>query len=116
MTGTAHVSNAVLKQELFRVSERLESIAQDVAAIKQLLHEMEGRVRTLETDEAQRHPVIQTTLESMDRRLTDSEERLKTLENIVIRLDHSNRVMAWFGGVLGSTVIIWLITQILQGI
>jgi hypothetical protein len=57
---------------------------------------------------------MESRIDAAWRKIEEHENRMKALEDMVAKLDHSNRLLSWLGGILGSTVIIWLVTQILQ--
>jgi len=108
------VSNMALQRQITEFATRMEQVARDVAEIKQMLHGIEERVRALETHEAGSHPLMENRIDAAWRKIEEHDRRIKTLEDMVVKLDHSNRLLSWLGGILGSTVIVWLVTQILQ--
>lgn len=110
------VSNVTLQRQITEFATRLEQVARDVAEIKTMLRAVEERVRALENHEAGAHPLMESRIDAAWRKIEDHERQLESLKQIVARLDHSNRLMAWLGGILGSTVLVWLIMQILQAI
>ncbi|GAP10614.1 hypothetical protein BECAL_01787 [Bellilinea caldifistulae] len=107
------VSNISLQRQISGLSSRLDQVAADVAEIKIMLKDIEARVRKLETYEAGSHPLMDNKIDAAWRKLEEHDRRIDNLTNIVAKLDQSNRLMAWLGGILGSTVLIWLVTQIL---
>ncbi|MEZ0396832.1 MAG: hypothetical protein ABWK53_10445 [Anaerolineales bacterium] len=107
------VSNLSLQRQIAELNAHLEQVARDVTEIKQMLRAIEERVRALENHEAGAHPLMESRIDAAWRKLEEHDKRLDTLTQVVSRLDHSNRLMAWLGGLLGSTVLIWLVTQIL---
>ncbi len=112
--GEERVSNLSLQRQISDLTARLDQVARDVSEIKQMLRAVEERVRALENHEAGAHPLMESRIDAAWRKLEEHDKRLDTMNQIVSRLDHSNRLMAWLGGILGSTVLIWLVTQILQ--
>lgn len=108
------VSNLSLQKQIMGFSARLEQVAYDVAEIKQMLKAVEERVRALENHEAGAHPLMESRIDAAWRKLEEHDKRIESLIQLVARLDHSNRILTWLGGILGSTVLIWLMTQILQ--
>lgn len=108
------VSNLSLQRQISELTTRLDQVARDVSEIKQMLRAVEERVRALENHEAGAHPIMESRIDAAWRKLEEHDKKIDNLTQIVSRLDHSNRLMAWLGGILGSTVLIWLITQILQ--
>lgn len=108
------VSNMALQRQITEFATRMEQVARDVVEIKQLLRGIEERVRILENHEAGSRPLMESRIDAAWRKIEEHENRMKALEDMVAKLDHSNRLLSWLGGILGSTVIIWLATQILQ--
>jgi len=108
------VTNLSLQRQITEFSTRLDQVARDVTEIKQMLRAVEERVRTLENHEAGSHPLMESRIDAAWRKIEEHDRRMKSMEDMVVRLDHSNRLMAWLGGILGSTVLVWLATQILQ--
>ncbi len=108
------VSNLSLQRQISDLTARLDQVARDVSEIKQMLRAVEERVRALENHEAGAHPLMESRIDAAWRKLEEHDKRIDSLYQVVSRLDHSNRLMAWLGGILGSTVLIWLVTQILQ--
>jgi len=114
--GDERVSNSLLQRQIAELNARLEQVARDVSEIKQMLRAVEERVRALENHEAGAHPLMESRIDAAWRKLEEHDKRIDALTQVVSRLDHSNRLMAWLGGILGSTVLIWLVTQILQAV
>lgn len=108
------VSNLSLQRQISDLTARLDQVARDVAEIKLTLKAIEERVRALENHEAGAHPLMESRIDAAWRKLEEHDKRIDTLSQVISRLDHSNRLIAWLGGILGSTVLIWLVTQILQ--
>ena len=106
----ASVSNASLQRDL---ASRLERVAQDISEIKAMFAQLEKRIRELETQEAGAHPVLEARIDGAAREIKAHEEKLERLTSIVLRLEHSNRIMTWLASILGSTVLVWVITQLL---
>lgn len=113
MNAEERVSNNSLQRQISALSTRLDQVAADVSEIKAMLKDVEARVRKLETYEAGSHPLLESRVDAAWRKLDEHDKRLDNLNQIVAKLDQSNRLMAWLGGILGSTVLIWLVTQIL---
>lgn len=102
-----------LQRQMSALSSRLDQVANDLTEIKCMLKDIEARVRRLETHEAGAHPLMDSKIDAAWRKIEEHDKRLDNLAQMATRLDQSNRTMTWLGGILGSTVLIWLITQIL---
>lgn len=107
------VTNFSLQKQISDFGARLNQVADGVAEIKRMLQDIEKRVRNLEQSDAGSHPLMQSRIDSAWRKIDEHENDIKTLKAAIARLETSNRLLAWLGGILGSTVIIWLVTQIL---
>lgn len=93
---------------------RLTELCNGIGAIKAMLQTIEERVRKLENNEAGMHPLMESRIDAAWRKLEDHDRRIELLAQTVARLDHSNKLIAGLGSILASTVVIWLVTQILQ--
>jgi len=114
MSATDRVSNLSLQKQIELIDTRLSQLCEGIGEIKAMLQNIEARVRKLETEEAGMHPVIETRISAAWRRLDEHEQKLASLTTAIVRLEQANRVLSWIGGILGSTVIVWLITQLLR--
>ena len=99
-----------LQKQIAVVSMQIEKIAQDLVEIKEKIGTLEDRLRSIETNQAGSQPLLETKIETAWRRLEEHERKLEILS----KLEQSNKMLTWLGGILGSTVLIWLITQILR--
>jgi predicted RNase H-like nuclease (RuvC/YqgF family) len=108
------VSNQSLQRQIIELTGRVNQIACGIDDIKNMLKNMEERIRKLENDEAGAHPLMESRIDAAWRKIEEHDRRMKTLEDMAARLDHNNRLLSWLGGILGSTVIVWLVMQILQ--
>jgi len=112
-TSDSRVTNTSLQRQITELTARVNQIACGIDDIKTMLRQMEERVRKLENNEAGAHPLMDSKIDAAWRKLDEHGKRLDMLTDMVIKLDQSNRLMIWLGGILGSTVVIWLITQVL---
>ncbi|MEM4406540.1 MAG: hypothetical protein QXS68_05790 [Candidatus Methanomethylicaceae archaeon] len=100
---------------------KFDQITQDLHEIKEMLKEVESRVRRLENYEAGAHPLLENKLEAAwrkidenSRKIEDHERRFEKITSLITKMDQTNKILTWLGGILGSTVLVWLITQILE--
>ena len=114
MTSTANVSNTQLQSQIIQIASRIDRMAEDIGEIKTMLERLDSRIRTLENSDASAHPLLQSRLDAAWRTIDVHEGRIKRLEELVSELRHANKLLTWIGALLGSTVIVWLITQLLQ--
>lgn len=110
MAGEERVSNSGLQKQISDLGLQLRS---DIGEIKAMLKSIEDRVRTLETNEAGTHPLIEARIDIAFREIEQTKTRIGIMEKVVSRLEHTNRLLTWLGGLLGSAVLAWLIAQIL---
>ena len=112
-TGEERVSNLTIQRQIGALDMRLSQLCQDMGEIKTMLKTIEDRVRALETAEAGSHPLMESRIDAAWRKLEEHDKRIDSISASILRLEQSNRALTWLGGVLGSTVLIWLITQVL---
>lgn len=103
-----------ITQQIAGFATRLEQVARDIAEIKAMLQQVDERVRALERSEAGEHPLLNSRIDAAWRRIEEHERKIEDIKQVVARLEHSNRLMAWLGGILGSTLVAWLLVQVLQ--
>ena len=89
--------------------------------IKEMLVRYEARVRALEQTEASCQPIITNKIEGMNIRLADHDglfklmrEEIQMIKSQVQELQSSNKLLKWFAGIVGTAVVVWLITNILS--
>lgn len=116
MATEERVSNSALQATMYEVGVRINQLCQDIGEIKSMLKSIEDRVRKLENDEAGTHPLIESWINQAWQKIDDHDKQLAALTKIVIQLQHANNIMTWIGGILGSTLIIWIVTQILAAV
>jgi len=114
MTAPMSVTNLSLQRQIGDVTSQLSQIGHDIIEIKSMLKNIEERVRQLETAEAGAHPLIESRIDAAWRKLEEYDKRITCISDAVVRFEQSNRILNWLGGILGSAVLIWLVTQVLQ--
>lgn len=113
MDTAVRVSNHELQRQISDLTTRLEQIGRDVAEIKAMVRALEERVRHIENNEAGAHPIMESRIDAAWRKIEEHDKRIEVINQAIARLEQTNRMLAWLGGILGSTVLIWLVTQIL---
>lgn len=88
--------------------------------IKAMLAGYEARTRALEQQEAGCQPIITNKVENLALKAAETEKLIAAvkLEVDAIRaqvqeLQASNRLLKWFAGVVGSSVVVWLMANVL---
>lgn len=114
MTAEGRVTNTALQSQIASIVTRLDRMSDDITAIKAMLERLDERIRALENSDASAHPLMQSRLDAAWRTIDVHENRIKRLEEMVSELRQANKLLSWIGALLGSTVIVWLITQLLQ--
>lgn len=104
------VTGKSLQDQIDALGERMES---NFSELKVLLRNFEERVRLVETREAGCYPVIQQRMDAAWRTIDQHSADIKALNETIISLKQSNRILTWLGGLLGSTLILWLAGQLL---
>lgn len=94
----------------------LRGIAKNLVEIHATLRDLETRLRELERSDAGTHPIMQSRIDSAWRKIDEHSEQLKNFDAQLATLREANKLLAWIGSILGSAIIIWLMTQILSGI
>ncbi len=107
------VTNAALQRQFDALTARFGQFAVDIQEIKQMLRVIEERVRQLENTEAGIHPLMESRIDAAWRKLEEHTHVIDGMRQSIVRLEQANRLLSWLGGILGSAVLIWLVTQIL---
>ena len=118
MAETDRVSNTALQKLISDLSAQMR---EGIGEIKVTLKSIDERVRALENNEAGAHPLIDSRIDAAWRKLDEHDKRITTLTDTVIemkqtdaQLQHTNKLLARLGGLLGSAVVLWLVGQILS--
>ena len=100
-----------------------ETVSQGFAKLESMLNNIEERVRAIETAEAGAHPLINSRLDAVWKKVDQHESDIKTLRNDTDKqlasirddmntLKATNRILSWLGGLLGTSLIAWFLSQI----
>lgn len=117
-TGQAAALQAgALQAQITALGERMD---RGFSELKEILQGMDDRVRRLENNEAGCQPLVNSRLNEAWRQLDQHTNDIKALndafaklKDTIAELQHANKILTWIGGILGSAVIVWLITQLL---
>lgn len=99
---------------MLTLNHAVEKMAADIEEIKETLRAFDDRLRALERKEDAIHPVLEKQLLQVCKYIDDHEIKFNELSKAVLRLEQSHRLLAWISGIVGSTVVIWIIQQLLQ--
>lgn len=101
-----------LQRQISELAGEVKQIGGNVTDIKAVVQRLDDRIGDVEKNDAGAHPVMESRIEAAWRKIDEHSKQIDSIKDIVIKLDHSNRIMTWIGSLLGSTVIIWLLGQI----
>lgn len=93
-----------------------ETVSQGFNKLESMLNNIEERVRAIENAEAGSHPLINSRLDAVWKKVDQHEADLKVMKEDLSALKSTNRILTGLGGLLASTVIVWLVTQILAAV
>ncbi len=88
--------------------------------MKEMLTGIDSRVRRLENSEAGCQPLVNARLDAAWRKIEEHsadieelEKAQKSLLETISELKQANRILTWIGGLLGSAVVLWVVSQLL---
>lgn len=104
------------KQNVF-LANRVE---QGFAELKELLRGFDARVRYVENQEASCKPLLENQIVALYKKIDDQDVDIRVLNQAVlemklavVELKRTQTILSWLGGILGSTLLVWIVTQIL---
>jgi chromosome segregation ATPase len=103
------VENA-LQVQINALGERMDAGFRE---IKEMLQPLERRVRDIEQREDRSQPLTQSRLDAAWRKIDEHSADLKALNETIVQLKQTNKILSWLGGLLGSAIILWVIGQLL---
>lgn len=108
---------AALQAQITAWGERMD---RGFGELKEILQGIDDRVRRLENNEAGCQPLVNNRLSEAFRQLDKHTADIKTLTDTIgqmketmAELQHANKILTWIGGLLGSALILWLVSQLL---
>lgn len=121
---------AVLTERIEAQGKTLVKLEEHLSNIDRRLTESENARSTWISQYERTHAILESKTDAAHRRIDEHVnddmpkwakvdklgEEVKEMRDIVLALQHANRLLSWFMGIIGSTVIIWLLTQLLQTI
>ncbi len=99
-----------LQTQIDELGERMD---EGFKELKDMFRGFEERVRTVEQREAGCQPLIQSRLDAAWRQIDTNTSSIKMLTETIVALKHTNNILTWLGGIMGSAIIIWILGQIL---
>lgn len=108
----------VVQSQINALGERMEA---GFKRLEDKINSFEERVRSVEHSEASCQPLLQARLDAAWRQIESNGAKIETMagvqaqqQQMIGELRHSNKIMTWLGGLVGSGLILWLISQLLQ--
>jgi FtsZ-binding cell division protein ZapB len=109
-TSLAAGQGDALQVQINNLGERMDAGFREV---KEAIQAFESRVRAVEQQHAGCQPLLQSRIDAAWRKIDEHDTDIKALHQMVTELKQTNRILTWLGGILGSALLIWLISQIL---
>ena len=82
--------------------------------IKEMLRDMQTRLRELETREAGASPLVNSKLDALWRKADIDTVRITALEKTAIENKQSITLTTWIGSITGGAIILFIINAILH--
>ena len=113
-------NTATLQNQLNVLTNRVE---QGFAELKEMLQGFDTRVREVEKNEASCKPLLENQISAAWRKIDEHSSEIRTLNQavaemnvIIVELKRTQSILSWLGGILGSTLVVWIMAQILGSI
>lgn len=118
---------AVLTERIEQQGATLIRLEQSLSAIERRLSESENHRSNFNAEYQRSHAILENKADSAHRRIDEHVQadlpkwaevdilrnEVKQLHDIVLSLQHSNRLIAWFGGLVGASIVAWIISNLL---
>ena len=101
---------AQFQAQLDKLGEKMEA---GFRRVEEKVDGYEERVRAVEQKEAGCQPLLSSRIESAWRQIDTNTNDIRAMKETIAELRQANRLLSWIGGLLGSTLIAWLIGQLL---
>lgn len=112
------------------IAERVQMILDKISVIERRLEEGERERNTFRAEYEKRHATLVAQHAELQRDLIKHEtndlpkwaavdrmaEEMKSLAQVVTKLEQTNKLMIYVGGIVTTGVIGWIITQIMGGL
>lgn len=108
---------STLQNQINILTNRVEK---GFSELKDMLQGFDTRVREMEKQEASCKPLLDNQISAAWRKIDEHSTEIKVLDLavtelklIIVELKRTQTMLSWLGGLLGSTVVIWIVSQIL---
>ncbi len=123
-----------LGSQIAVLTERIETQGLTLNRLEITLSNIEKRLRdseearsTFNSTYERTHAILEAKAENAHKRIDEHvqadlpkwakvdelEKEMKQLHDAILAIEHTNKLLGWFTGVLGATVIVWFINSIL---
>lgn len=106
-----------MQAQIDRLAARME---RGIEELKEMLQGFDNRVRSVEHREAACQPVVQARLDAAWRKIDENSTQIdllnKTIQELrltITELKRTQSLLSWLGGIVGSAVVIWVVSQVL---
>lgn len=97
-----------------------EMMERGFGEIKTMLTALDTRMRQIEQSEARCYPVIDSRVGEVEKDVATHEKEIEALRQLTNDLQIAiekqvgfNRIVSWVGGIVGSAIIVWVISQLM---
>ncbi len=97
------------------------TVEKELAEINATLKDVSTRLHGLEMREAGCSPLLGSRLDAAHRRIDSLERETQLLQEtmqaqkiINSELRQANKILTWLGGLLASTIVLWILTNVLE--
>lgn len=118
---------AVLTERIEAQGITLNRLEITLSNIEKRMRESEEARSTFSANYERTHALLEAKADSAHKRIDEHvqadlpkwlkvdelEKEMKQLHEAIIAIEHTNKLLGWFTGVLGATVIVWFINSIL---
>gem|GEM_PF-1160626 len=118
MNANDRVSNTALQRQIVEISTRLQRMSEDIGEIKNILSQIDQRVRALEQSDAGSHPVIIARVDAAWRKIDEHDARIQTVETAINSISLSIeslkqpvKIATWVAVVVGGVIITWIVSR-----
>lgn len=109
--------DASIQAQLNNLGDRIDK---GFSELRETIMGYEARIRILENTQAGCQPLMTSRIDAAFRKIDEHTTKIEALteanqqlKQIITELQHSNKILTWLGGLLGSALLLWLVNQLL---
>jgi hypothetical protein len=110
MTPPLPSQQSALQAQITALGDRME---QGFNKLEQIMTGVEGRVRGLEQREAGCQPIVTARMDAAWKKIDEHEVEINQMSDAIVELKQTNRLLTWLGGIVGSALLIWIVSQLM---